>query len=94
MDRFEIPLDIEAVKIAAVDFTPKNELVITVTSTVEGTQCHRCGKNITAAYGYGREITLRHVSIVGQPTSIRIKPKRYQWPDCGDHPTTTEQVSW
>ena len=94
MDRFEIPLDIEDVKIERVEFTKNNEIIITVTSTLEGTDCHRCGKKITAAYGYGREITLRHLSILGKPTYIRIKPKRYQCPNCGDHPTTTQKVSW
>jgi transposase len=94
MDRFEIPLDIDDVKIEAVEFTPNNEIIITVTSTVEGTHCHCCGKKITVAYGCGREITLRHLPILGKPTYIRIKPKRYQCPYCGDHPTTTQQVSW
>jgi transposase len=94
MDHFEIPLDIEDVKIEQVEFTPTNEIIITVTSTVEGTQCHRCGKKITTAYGCGREITLHHLPILGKPTYIRIKPKRYPCPYCGDHPTTTQQVSW
>ena len=94
MDRFEIPLDIEEVKIEAVEFTPHNEIIITVTSTVEGTLCHRCGKKITTAYGGGREITLRHLPILGKPTYIRIKPKRYQCPYCGDHPSSTQKVSW
>jgi transposase len=94
MDRFEIPLDIEDVKIEAVEFTPHNEIIITVTSTVEGTLCHRCGKKITTAYGCGREITLRHLPILGKPTYIRIKPKRYQCPYCGDHPTSTQKLSW
>ena len=49
MDRFEMPLDIEDVKIDAVEFTPNNEIIITVTSTVEGTRCHRCGHKITQA---------------------------------------------
>ena len=94
MAHFEIPLDIEDVQIEHVEFTPNNEIIITVTSTVEGTHCHRCGKKITVAYGCGREITLRHLSILGKPTYIRIKPKRYQCPDCGDHPTTTQQLAW
>ncbi len=29
MDRFEMPLDIEDVKIEAVEFTPNNEIIIT-----------------------------------------------------------------
>ncbi|HJW28380.1 MAG TPA: ISL3 family transposase, partial [Saprospiraceae bacterium] len=81
-------------KMEAVEFTPNNAIIITVTSTVEGAHCHRCGKKITTAYGCGREITLRHLPILGKPTYIRIKPKRYQCPYCGDHPTTTQKVSW
>ncbi len=76
MDRFEIPLDIDDVKIERVEFIKNNEIIITVKSTLEGTHCHRCGKKITASYGFGREITLRHLSILGKPTYIRIKPKR------------------
>ena len=94
MAHFEIPLDIEDVQIEHVEFTPTNEIIITVTSTVEGTQCPQCGKKITVSHGRGREITLRHLPILGKPTSIRIKPKRYQCPDCGDHPTTTQKLSW
>ena len=94
MNHLEIPLDIEDVNIEAVEFTPNNEIIITVTSTVEGTHCHCCGKKITAAYGYGREMTLRHLPILGKPTYILIRPKRYQCPYCENHPTTTQQVSW
>ncbi|MFO1434194.1 MAG: ISL3 family transposase [Candidatus Competibacteraceae bacterium] len=39
-------------------------------------------------------MTLRHLSILGKPTYIRIKPKRYQCPYCEDHPTTTQKLSW
>ena len=94
MNLLEIPLDIEDVNIEAVEFTANNEVIITVTSTVEGTDCHCCGKKITAAYGYGREMTLRHLPILGKPTYILIRPKRYQCPYCENHPTTTQQVSW
>jgi hypothetical protein len=41
MAHFEIPLDIEDVEIEQVEFTLNDEIIITVTSTVEGTQCHR-----------------------------------------------------
>jgi transposase len=68
MAHFEIPLDIEDVQIEHVEFTPNNEIIITVTSTVEGTQCPHCGKKITVSHGYGREITLRHLPILGKPT--------------------------
>ena len=55
MDRFEIPLDIEDVKIERVEFTQNNEIIITVTSTLEGTHCHRCGQKITVAWFWERD---------------------------------------
>jgi len=44
-----MPLDIEDVKIERVEFTQNNEIIITVTSTLEGTDCPRCGRKITTA---------------------------------------------
>ena len=94
MNCFEIPLDIENVKIEAVEFTVDDEIIITVTSTVEGTHCHCCGSIIKRAHGNGREIILRHLSILGKPTYIRISPKRYQCSYCKKHPTTTQKLAW
>ena len=61
---------------------------------MEGTTCHRCGRKLKTASGGGREITLRHVSLLGKPRYIRLKPKRYHCPHCGDHPTTLQKVAW
>jgi transposase len=94
MKHFEIPLDIEDVTIDKVEFKENGEIIITVTSTVEGTYCHRCGRQISDSYGHDREITLRHLSILGRPTSIQIRPKRYRCRSCSDRPTTTQKVSW
>ena len=68
MKHFEMPLDIEDVEIERVEFKENGEIIITVTSTLEGTDCHRCGQKITDSYGYDREIMLRHLSILGRPT--------------------------
>ena len=68
---FEIPLDIPEVTIEQVETDSHGDFVITVKSTVEGTRCHQCGKKITKVYGYDREITLRHLSILGRKTYIR-----------------------
>ena len=94
MNHFEIPLDIEDVKIEKVEFTDRQEIVITVTSTLEGAHCHRCGQKITDSYGHDREITLRHLSILGRPTYIKIRPKRYRCRYCSERPTTTQTLSW
>jgi transposase len=94
MKHFEIPLDIEDVTIDKVEFKENGEIIITVTSTVEGTYCHRCGQKITDSYGHDRESTLRHLSILGRPTYIQIRPKRYRCRSCSDHPTTTQKSAW
>jgi transposase len=91
---FEIPLDIPDVTIQTVETDRHGDFVITVKSTVEGTLCHTCGKKVTKVYGYEREITFRHLPILGRKTSIRLRPVRYQCPYCDEHPTTTQQLSW
>jgi transposase len=94
MKHFEMPLDIEDVEIERVEFKENGEIIIIVTSTVEGTYCHRCGQKITDSYGYDREMTLRHLSILGRPTYIQIRPKRYRCRSCSDCPTTTQKLFW
>src|SRR5713101_3575536 len=79
---FEIPLDIPEVTIQHVETDRHGDFVITVKSTVEGTSCHKCGKKITKVYGDDREITLRHLPILGRKTYIRLRPVRYQCPYC------------
>lgn len=90
----QIPLDIPDVRIEKVDTTPKGEFVITVSSTLTRATCHQCGQTIDKFYGYGREITLRHLSIFDRPVWIKLTPKRYQCPDCPKGPTTTQQCVW
>jgi len=91
---FEIPLDIPDVTIQTVETDRHGDFVITVKSTVEGTSCHKCGKKIIKVYGDDREITVRHLPILGRKTSICLRPVRYQCPYCDGHPTTTQQLSW
>jgi zinc-finger of transposase IS204/IS1001/IS1096/IS1165 len=91
---FEIPLDIPDVTIENVTTNRLGHIEITVKSTVEGVPCHQCGKMSTKFYGEDREITLRHLPILGRRTYIRLRPKRYVCPDCQGNPTTTQKLSW
>lgn len=91
---FEIPLDIPDVTIENVTTNRIGDIEITVKSIVEGTPCHQCGRMTTQFYGEDREITLRHLPILGRQTSIRLRPKRYQCLHCPSNPTTTQQLSW
>jgi transposase len=94
MQLFEIALDILGVEIEKAETNEKGDFIITVRSTVEGTICRRCGRKITMPYGSGREITLRHLPILGKNVYIRIRPARYQCPDCDGNPTTTQKLPW
>ena len=91
---FEIPLDIPDVTIENVTTNRLGHIEITVKSTVEGVPCHQCGKMTTQFYGEDREITLRHLPILGRRTYIRLRPKRYECPYCPGKPTTTQKLSW
>ena len=91
---FEIPLDIPDVTIENVTTNRLGHIEITVKSTVEGVPCHQCGKMTTKFYGEDREITLRHLPILGRRTYIRLRPKRYECPYCPRTPTTTQKLSW
>src|SRR6266850_7163144 len=67
---------------------------ITVKSTVEGTLCHRCGKMTTQFYGEDREITVRHLPILGRKTFMHLRPKRSQGLHGDGSSTTTQTLSW
>jgi transposase len=94
MAKIEIPLDIPDVEIESVEINSEGDIVITVRSTVEGTRCHKCGREITKLHCHDREITLRHLSILGMKVYIRIRPARYQCTHCSGNPTTTQKLQW
>jgi len=87
---FEIPLDIPDVSIENVTTNRIGHIEITVKSTVAGTPCHRCGKMTTQFYGEDREITLRHLPILGRKTFIHLRPKRDQCLYGHGNPTETK----
>jgi len=91
---FEIPLDIPDVEIENVELTKKGDIIIMVVSTVEGTHCHKCGREIRKPYGHGKMIKLRHLSILGMNVYIHIRPARYQCTHCAGKPVTTQTLNW
>ena len=90
----EIPLDIPDIDIKSMEIIENKEIVVTLVSTVEGTRCHKCGREIVKPYGYGRPIELRHLSILGMNTYIHIRPARYQCTHCDGKPVTTQTLNW
>jgi transposase len=91
---FNLCLEIPNIKTEKVERKGNGDFVITVTDTSDRALCHKCGREITKFYGYGREIELRHLPILGHKTYIRIRPKRYECRYCAGKPTTTVRVSW
>lgn len=91
---FEISLDIQNVEIKHVKEEKKGDIIIYVKSTVNEAFCRECNRKIDKCHGFDREITLRHLSILGKKTYIRISPARYQCLFCNNKPTTTQKLSW
>jgi transposase len=87
-------LGLNDIKIVNIETNSKNEIEITVKSTLKGTNCHKCGCEITKPYGYDRLLRLRHLSFLGSPVYIHVKLPRYQCDHCKKQPKTTQRPSW
>ena len=94
MVTFDVLLNIKGIEVEEMKITEQGDIMMLVRSTVNGTNCHKCGKWITKPYGSGREIQLQHLSIFGRKTFIVIIPQRYICDYCDDLPTTTQQAEW
>ena len=88
----EVPYDIKDVEVINIDSMTYFHITITVKSTIEGTCCHKCGRHTKALYDHFDARTVRHTSIFGLETYIRIDPKRYECPHWTK--TTTQLVPW
>jgi transposase len=89
-----IPIDIPNVEVLDTEITAADQLLIRVESSQETTQCGICKGQIACTFGHGKEIRLRHLSVLGLETYIIIRPKRGQCLACLHEPTTTQIVSW
>lgn len=93
-NHISLPLDIPNVKVLRTEINDKDDFIIVIESTIEETSCRKCGQTIRDFYGYDREITLRHLPVLGRQVYLRLRPKRYQCRDCDGEPTTTQQLDW
>lgn len=91
---FQIPLDIPDVTILSMKNGEKNEIILEVESTLNTTQCRRCGKTISRFHGHDQPIRLQHLPILERVVYIELRPKRYRCPHCEGKPTTTQTLSW
>jgi transposase len=89
-----IPLDVPDVRVLQTELTKNGELILTVESTLNSTNCRRCGRTITERHGVDEPRLLRHLPILGRVVYLRIRPKRFRCPFCDDRPTTTQTLDW
>jgi len=82
------------VRVLQIELTPRGECLLTVESTLEGTKCRKCGREIREGHGLGEWLTLRHLPILGRKVFLRLRPKRYRCPYCEGGPTTTQELAW
>jgi transposase len=90
----QIPLDIPDVTLEKVVTGKSGDIIITVSSTLKGTPCKKCGRQLDAFHGFGQDITLRHLPIFERTVLIKIRPRRYRCSHCEGGPTTTQKCSW
>ena len=81
-------------RVLQIELTPRGECLLTVESTLEGTTCRKCGREIREGHGLGEWLTLRHLPILGRKVFLRLRPKRYRCPYCEGGPTTTQELAW
>ena len=90
----QIPLNLPDVKVLSAELTAEGVWLIKVESTLEGTRCHRCGREIGRFHGWGQPIRLRHLPILEQKVYLELRPKRYRCEHCAGRPTTTQRCEW
>jgi transposase len=94
-----MPLDLPNVRVLESYSNGQGEISIIVESTLEGCKCKHCQRKITAFHKHDEWITIRHLSALGRPVYIRMRPKRYNCAWCARRKgkkkvTTTQQLSW
>lgn len=92
--KISFPLDIPQVDVLATKQTRDGKFIITVESRHDTTQCGVCQQEIACNYGHSQVVRLRHLPILGQETTIEIRPRRAQCPSCLHNPTTTQTLKW
>jgi len=92
--QLSITIDISDINVIEVTQDKDSNWIFTVATRSNTAVCGVCKKDILCQHGCGRMIELRHLSILGKATYIRIAPKRGKCPDCINSPTTSQKVDW
>jgi len=94
MSHFQLPLDIKSLKIISQSVDTQGNYTLEVKSTAKGTFCKKCGKWSEKVYGFGDQITVRHLSVFDKSVYLKIRVVRYQCESCEGWPKTSEKYDW
>jgi transposase len=90
----QVPLTVPDVCILSTQRAEQGYWLIRVESTLDGTRCRRCGREIRDLHGLDAAVRLRHLPLFDVPVFLEIQPKRYRCPSCAGNPTTTQWCAW
>jgi transposase len=90
----QVPLDLPDIRILSTQRTEQGHWLIRVESTLEGTRCRHCGREIRDLHGWDAVVRLRHLPLFDVPVFVEFRPKRYRCPYCMGNPTTTQRCTW
>jgi transposase len=90
----QVPLNLPDVRVLSTPRTEQGHWLSHVESTLEGTPCRRCGREIRDLHGVEAAVRLRHLPLFDVPVLLEIRPKRYRCPYCAGNPTTTQRCEW
>ena len=88
-----LPLDIPDVEVIGTEINERGNYLLKVENPRNSAVCQYCGRQLTKFNGHNREIELRHLPILGRRVYLRIRPKRYECPNCGGK-TSTQELDW
>ena len=90
----QVPLNLPDVRVLSAQRTEHGHWLIRIESTLEGTRCRRCGREIRDLHGLDAVVRLRHLPLFDVPVFVELRPKRYRCPSCAGNPTTTQRCAW
>jgi transposase len=68
MDNFiQVPLNLPDIRILSTQRTEQGHWLIRVESTLDGTRCRRCGREIRDLHGLDATVQLRHLPLFDVP---------------------------
>jgi transposase len=90
----QVPLHVPDVRVLSTPSTAPGPWRIGAESTLAGTRCRRCGREIRAWHGLEAVVRLRHLPWFGVPVCIELRPPRYRCPACAGHPPPPQRCDW